>query len=845
VFNRPGKIGNLGQFDAASQQLEGLLGGAFPGLASTNKATGTLFQQLPSILSQFALSRPTGNIDQAIDDFVKTRLESIAKSAPPGALDGIIDSIVTTLSAEAGGEGGQAKLINKILENTGTFSQELIDKSGAEALRKFQQEAADALIAQINGFAAELKEVSDREIEVRQSIVENQLNLNNQNEELQVLRDPRGNLRPDITEAFNRTAARQILDSAGLNKFQVGQFDPAGIEAERQSELRRSIQLQEQINNATDPNVVKDLGEQFRDAQGKAAALAAAFKLVTDTSARRAAIEQELSRAQQARAQLTGGFGNFIFGNRQQKAQLNLGAALTQLVGGANGKQNFRQLQNFQGDPQQELLGVLDNFLQQFSEINIPFLNGKDAKGNLQFDVKNLGQLRRDIIEEQLFPVFQDIIGRQFAPRDRKKNAALIDQQARAAAQQGADNAITNKEDQLIEQLAALNKQDFENQKTLLTAIGTQNATLVGQLGKAFDKFIADLNTNRIQSLLDAEKAANQARAVQNKSVVTKQNSFADIINDLGADRNNVNNLTALEFARRSRDLTSNINVEEATRVKALADDPVLSIKEREALGRTRQVKQFNKDFAVSPRLAAETLGTDIAGQLGIKDLNAVKLIVSQKVAEFTESQKNAIPLNRQSRSDLLFNVSGAVAEQALSEDRDIQTKRQALQAEIAASGVGKIVDAFSALNEVDFEKLTATVRDLGNVKIDELNKSIDDMNAAIRNSKVKQRQLIDELNKQNTPNQNGGPVTLNDAAQQFNQGLNGFVGQSTALVAAMDNFPRTVDLSATHRVEVVINGAQVLQGLMPAMQEIAIAASNDAISKFVKEKMPGAGAVG
>lgn len=836
AFARPGRIGNVGQFGAASAQLEGLLGGAAPGLAAQNSATASLFQQLPAILSEFALSRPSGNIDDAIDDFVKQRLESIAKGAPPGSLDTIIDSITSALSAEAGGEGGQSKLINKILENTTEFVNELIDRSGAETARKFQQEAANAIIEQFNRFAGQLKDVTDREIELREQIVENELNFSSRMAELGVLKNPRGTIDPTIAEAANTGQARRILDSVGLNNFQKFQnFDPAGIETQRQAELRKSIDLQKQINEANSPEVAQKLAEELSKTQQRAAALGVAFKLVTDTAARRAAIEQALSKAQNARQQFTSGFGDFVFGNKQGQAQLNLGAVLTQVAARPGG---FNQIANFAGDPNRELPGVLDQFLQRFSDV--------DIRG-----IGNLGELRRNLIEEQLTPVFREIIAGQFAPRDRKKNAALIDDEAKKAAALAADKAVSDPEKELIAQLEDLAKKDFDNQNILLTGIGIQNQFLITNLNTSIQKFFADLARNTTQQELAGQEAKLLNVKNQKKGVLNSKADLSQILN-LGGSPNNTNNLQALAFAEQLRKLPNNEildaqNLQNNARVANVLQGENGPLLQAMLAEKTNQL-DFVKDLRNN---GAQSAGLRFANEFQPGNLTPQEItnLVSKEVAEFNESQLHFG--NNQSPVELEGDILEAITDAAIKKQSEELAARAGVFDSINATQNPQIKDLtlnLIQLSEKDFTGIANSIRGLGATDLSALNRSIHDFNDQITRTtdNINALQLKLQGGGQAQPNnQNNGPQAFNDAAQQFNQGINGFVGQSASLVTAMDNFPRTVDLSATHRVEVVFNGHQVLQNLTPAMQEIATTAANDAISKFIKEKMPGAGAVG
>lgn len=63
-------------------------------------------------------------------------------------------------------------------------------------------------------------------------------------------------------------------------------------------------------------------------------------------------------------------------------------------------------------------------------------------------------------------------------------------------------------------------------------------------------------------------------------------------------------------------------------------------------------------------------------------------------------------------------------------------------------------------------------------------------------------------------------------------------------MVQAMNAFPRTIDMNANHKVEVVINGAQVLTSIIPQIQGLIESEAKRMINKMIKDKLPDLGQV-
>ncbi|HEY1189947.1 MAG TPA: hypothetical protein VGE74_20020, partial [Gemmata sp.] len=79
-------------------------------------------------------------------------------------------------------------------------------------------------------------------------------------------------------------------------------------------------------------------------------------------------------------------------------------------------------------------------------------------------------------------------------------------------------------------------------------------------------------------------------------------------------------------------------------------------------------------------------------------------------------------------------------------------------------------------------------------------------------------------------------------AAQQLAQTFNVFAGSAQALAQAMNNMPKSLTITGTHQVNVVINGAEVMSKLTPEIQQLVLSSVKEQVGRVFKEHLPDAG---
>jgi hypothetical protein len=91
-----------------------------------------------------------------------------------------------------------------------------------------------------------------------------------------------------------------------------------------------------------------------------------------------------------------------------------------------------------------------------------------------------------------------------------------------------------------------------------------------------------------------------------------------------------------------------------------------------------------------------------------------------------------------------------------------------------------------------------------------------------------------------------GGAVTSNNSGMspQAFESLSRFGENINRLSSSLDNFPRTVEMSVRHTVEVIHNGAQMFAALTPSVMQLVEQTTSNAINNMLKQKFPDVGIV-
>ena len=109
----------------------------------------------------------------------------------------------------------------------------------------------------------------------------------------------------------------------------------------------------------------------------------------------------------------------------------------------------------------------------------------------------------------------------------------------------------------------------------------------------------------------------------------------------------------------------------------------------------------------------------------------------------------------------------------------------------------------------------------------------------------------LESFNKKYSRFQKGGRVGMQEGGQasatvtmpdftKLNENMQIFGNKLDILAESMNSISgMEIQLNATHKVEVVINGAQILQQLEPSIQNLIVSESNKAINAMLASKFP------
>src|SRR5690606_20106930 len=77
-----------------------------------------------------------------------------------------------------------------------------------------------------------------------------------------------------------------------------------------------------------------------------------------------------------------------------------------------------------------------------------------------------------------------------------------------------------------------------------------------------------------------------------------------------------------------------------------------------------------------------------------------------------------------------------------------------------------------------------------------------------------------------------------------FNNAINTFNITAQQLTKSIANMPSEISLKANHRVELIINGAQVLAEIHPSIVKLVEKTAESQMNKFIDQKFPEVGRV-
>lgn len=825
-------VNNPNLLAGSANQVAGLVGlPQFKGLGQQAVAIANMRQQLPGILSEFAIRRPSGSNTEDLDIFVRDRLRDITKAIPKGAidLDPIVESIAGSISGELATQGkGLNSAIEDILSAPIKFVDKIFSDTDLTQINQLLVEAAQKFGDRFNIFADQLAEVTTNEIGIRRELVSSLQQQGKVLTEVARIRQPRNF--PLATLQANRLAqARSLL---GPNAGLAG--DPGKIRGfinQTQADIKtKELELQK----ATEIDQIRSLTETIISLQGEVLGAKEAFGLLIDNSDRIAAKFHEIDRIQVQRDQRRSGAEDFVFGARDRRNQLNMLTAAAQVV--AVNPSNFFN-ENVIPDTLRPLLG---EFLNQFSELDIlPGLKNRELK---------------------------DILLQEGARRGGVDNIAAQD------VLEGP-NAVQRK---LLDDITLLTKQETDNRRKFLDDQSQNNKELGSSIQASLEKFIDELRSNLLKSTSENATARLNSVNVRRANAQAQLDQFA-FLRQFGGSDQNVNNKKVLELARDARQRTGKgranallHNVLSIINTGGIADlgvtDPRLA--GNPIFNRLRNLVTDDRRAASigSRRAAAEGLKGGVQGtegrEIGRNILSNIlpdlllsqfdeKSLVKDLEDQITDVTANGQLITGSALEDIVTGILGKALDKSR-ENMVTSGEKFATDVGTLTDAENKFFDAIRHLPQKEFDAVATAINKLGDAQLTKVTEQFNKLNLEADALTTTLKGLTDQMNLLNGQPGRGQRVfqdPVNEAVENLRQFLQNLtkelqrsVNGANGVSQTLSNIPRTVELAATHRVEVIVNGAQVLAQLQPGIEQLVITETDKAIQRFASQNLPGIG---
>lgn len=729
IFSRPGQVSNLGLLRGASNQVGGFLGPQFAGLGNQAVGTAGILKQLPGIISEFALKRPSGAVSDSIDTFVEERLTEIARKTPGGSvsLQPIIDSITSAITSEISAQGkGQSEAIQKILDAPAQFIDTIVSNSGFEQIFTLFNDAAAKFTDRFNVYASQFADITTRELSTRESLNNALSKFFDRSIEVARVRSPKdfpiGALRA------RRTALQQGI--LGPNANQEAINNPAGIRTLIRNNQSSILEKEAALQRSSEVGETKLLIEQIIRLQGETQALSSAFELAVDRSDEIAAKFAEIDKIQLGRDQLRQGFDRFVFGNNQERRDLNRAAAATQLV--AVDPSKFFDTTIITEDLRQAIFDLA----QSFSNRRTPGFFGVNANGQGRTGDEFLDNLR-------------NFAGRQFGAPPEILNDL----------REGPNAA----QEKLLEQIQKLAEDELKDRQELIKDERNNIDILIKGIDTSLDDFVKELRANLIEQQTIAAKNRLDSTLAQ-EAALKKQIDQFKTITDLGGSGNNLSNQTVLGI---SRELAKVDNLNKIINAFDIRQPTNFSLNLRRGGDGSGRIRPTDAD-----RIGTAGL-RDVLGTLGI-----------QNTTPFIDRFRDEIAKARDESEFGRDNISGArlgdvfdtIIKDAVAtakEQNDLRRDNAGQQRDALNAQERVFLENIGQLDPAALAKLTATINELGAIKLDDLTKNFNELSLETKNLTGVLNQLNKQLQGNNPKSTN--PVTPSGATGLRGSGLPSF----------------------------------------------------------------------
>jgi TP901 family phage tail tape measure protein len=820
VFGRLGSVDN-NLLQSELQKVSPQLAGQGGKIGQEAVVANTILKQLPLILSKVAGQGLKG--EENFSDSVKTELRNLFANQLPGTSKDIeantISTILNEIKKEIGGEQKDQIISEAVLRNANDVTEKIANNF--KGLSQILIEGKKAIANELNSIAAGLEvhskllsDYSNKQIEI------NQLQLD---ADIQV----RKNENPFTGGVKLEDFFKQDFDKQGAL---LGKAANVGLENNPQAIGLAARQTQVQLDAAkknfqNNPNVetqktVNDLNEHF-------ISLMRTLENLGDTSTRLTNVQTLLSNAEEKRKQLASVQEKAALGGIQERVQLARSAKLA--VGVSSGQLDVKSL------PRERIKEVLE-FLDSLGKNAIAGKQADETASNIR------GQLgitqksdEEKTLQQQLISVYDIGIKAQ------NELKAAIEQNTIATTNQIKEAKITVKEAEgaRLAEVSTANQRDFakidqEFRDTETKQLATK--VISRDLGVKVDN---NDDLKNVKTAVNAAKERKKLTEEQNRINLAANKGVNIGGGVIGTGKENTIDIliNQVEKELQSQNLPAESVKGITDAVRNRADTMIAD------LGNNRFTTTDKAQGSIN-KIVNENLGTNS----GIAKSNREAVAKTQATIDATGVDTHAL-INNLEDLDIILeklgdtdigNFAKSLEELRLAAELVIRSEQENFQArQVNANeqnllkrnfggpvpGIGSHDSVPAMLTPGEFVINSNSARRIGISNLTNLNRYARGGTVGLPGNGTTQL-----------------PGTGTTDFSSFNDAIVRFSQTSNSLIGAMNNFPHTIDLNAHHTVEVIVNGAEVLSRMVPAIQDLVINGAMDQINKMIKKKIPDVG---
>lgn len=821
LLGRASTTKNVGQFESEVTKITSIVGAFGNNLKSDALGISTALRELPQALTSVADSgafEGAGDFGikfekelnklNGVPQFVKDRFLSIADNliGSEGTDQDLVNKIKGDLSGViAEFEKQSQPILSPLIEFSETFANQFNVISGILQKRiELEQNVVNAQLSTISNletFEKTISKIDDRDINfnrLRGLDIQRQQTILGGNAD--AVNNPQ--------EIFNRLVnAQQNLENAEL-KLQ----NATNLTAEDMLALRNETVSQKiQVNDLT-----------------------RSLEFLSDATSRSAAAQDELSLEQNRRNQKFGVVNSLVFGGREEKQNLIDGVKLTNLAI-ESGLQGFSE----------EQIRLIDSTLTKFNNADV--FSGKTGE-----------DIRKELIGQTLGNLGITNLKGITTPSDKEDRL-------RAEIKESFD--VAN------QALLALEQKAVDSNDVFLTNLDNLFQTFITDLNTSLTNSINnDLNNtlkDTIRNRNNISNDINRAREIENVTGTDLRTALnnAESLQDVGSKITQIDKYfneflpRRFNFSKSSQDpssitpsqLTEDLNRLENRLSDSLGENRAKSVLSNIRLNSLQNISRNGNNFSRDSVISELTKSFNSLSE----DLRKERESLVQTNESLISNFGNANPLDDiNTRDNILNNIDlirsfnkevgqGFSIPKAESELQSLNEKMRMLNQNInrnprgfasggLVGGQGNRDSIPSRLMPGEFVLNRQAVEKVG---LSNLNR----VNNAAGNTSTNSSSSVTVTNGQN---QNMQMMINPQSMRELNRIFQVFGNNISRIEQAFNSFPKEIQMTGKHQVEIIINGAQVMTNIMPEVKNLLEAEIKNSLNSMLADKFPDKGQI-